>query len=68
MMKVSKRFIITTKSGDVDKNAHRPVATGPKQFVPMCDCTSEPWEECEHTEALANQSLKDTYGIHLDFF
>lgn len=40
------------------KNHHASVRTG-KTFTPACSCDALPWEDCEHTEALANQAMKD---------
>jgi hypothetical protein len=35
----------------------------PAVFVPLCNCTIPPWEDCEHTEELAMNELKTGYGI-----
>lgn len=35
-------------------------------FKPLCDCKALPWEDCPHTEALAQQALKSLYGIRLE--
>jgi len=32
-------------------------------FVPLCDCDVLPWDDCEHTEALAQAALREHYGI-----
>ena len=37
--------------------AHKPVKTGPAVFVPLCNCTTPPWEDCEHTDALASKAM-----------
>jgi hypothetical protein len=31
--------------------------TGPEVFTPMCDCDVLPWEDCRHTEYLANAAM-----------
>jgi hypothetical protein len=33
--------------------------TGPSVFVPLCNCTTPPWEECEHTDALAERAMRE---------
>jgi hypothetical protein len=33
--------------------------TGPKVFKPLCNCAVEPWEDCEHTEELANKAMME---------
>lgn len=30
---------------------------GPAVFVPLCNCTTPPWEDCEHTDALAQAAM-----------
>ena len=35
----------------------------PPGFKPLCNCTTPPWEDCPHTEAQANDILRDDYGI-----
>jgi hypothetical protein len=35
----------------------------PAVFVPLCNCITPPWEDCEHTEELAMNELKTCYGI-----
>jgi hypothetical protein len=35
----------------------KPVITGPAVFVPLCNCTTPPWEDCEHTDALAQAAM-----------
>ena len=41
------------------KHAPRPVVTGPKVFAPLCDCTTPPWEDCEHTDAMADAAMRE---------
>jgi hypothetical protein len=41
------------------KADHSPVVTRLKVFVPLCNCTTPPWEECEHTDALADSAMKE---------
>ena len=38
-------------------NEPKPVVTGPAVFVPLCNCTTPPWEDCEHTDALAQAAM-----------
>ena len=38
-------------------HAQKPVITGPAVFVPLCNCTTPPWEDCEHTDALAQAAM-----------
>lgn len=40
----------------------RPPKRGLKP-LPRCNCTTPPWEDCPHTEAQANDILRDDYGI-----
>ena len=40
------------------KDHHATVTTG-GNFVPMCNCDALPWEDCEHTDALAMQAMSD---------
>lgn len=35
----------------------KPRITG--AFVPLCDCTNPPWEDCEHTEVAAHAALQE---------
>lgn len=35
----------------------KPRITG--EYRPICACTSPPWEDCEHSEALAQKALDD---------
>lgn len=39
--------------------------TGGK-FVPACSCDVLPWDDCEHTEALAQLALSDQYRITME--
>ena len=32
-------------------------AAVPIEFVPLCNCTTPPWEDCEHTDALAQSAM-----------
>lgn len=34
-------------------------ASEPAAFVPLCNCTTPPWEDCEHTEALAQIAMAE---------
>jgi hypothetical protein len=38
-------------------HAPKPAITGPAVFVPLCNCTTPPWEDCEHTDALAQAAM-----------
>jgi hypothetical protein len=40
-------------------NEPKPVITGLAVFVPLCNCTTPPWEDCEHTEALAQNAMAE---------
>jgi hypothetical protein len=40
-------------------HAPKPVITGPAVFVPLCNCTTPPWEDCEHTDALAQGAMAE---------
>lgn len=31
----------------------------PIEFVPLCNCTTPPWEDCEHTDALAQSAMSE---------
>lgn len=37
----------------------KPVMTGPALFVPLCNCDVLPWEDCEHTDQLANNAMEE---------
>lgn len=37
----------------------KPCITGPAVFVPLCNCTTPPWEDCEHTDALAENAMAE---------
>lgn len=37
----------------------KPAVVSPAVFVPLCNCTTPPWEECEHTEALAQSAMAE---------
>jgi hypothetical protein len=38
-------------------NESKLLITVPAVFVPLCNCTSPPWEDCEHTDALAQAAM-----------
>jgi hypothetical protein len=40
----------------------KPVITGPKVLVPLCNCNVPPWEDCEHTDALAHKAMLEMTG------
>lgn len=40
-------------------HAPKPVITEPAVFLPLCNCTTPPWEDCEHTEALAQSAMAE---------
>lgn len=40
-------------------NGSDSVITGPAVFVPLCNCTTPPWEDCEHTDALAQIAMAE---------
>lgn len=52
------------------KKQHKvlPRTTGPKFFVPLCDCDVLPWEDCEHSYAVETQALEEMIGQVPDFF
>jgi hypothetical protein len=31
----------------------------PVAFVPLCNCTTPPWEDCEHTDALSQSAMAE---------
>lgn len=37
----------------------KPAAASPAVFVPLCSCTTPPWEDCEHTDALAQNAMAE---------
>jgi hypothetical protein len=39
--------------------AKKPVITGPSVFVPLCNCDVLPWDDCQHTDALANEAMQE---------
>ena len=45
------------------KENHKTVSTGKETFRPRCACTVLPWEDCEHTEADAQQSMKEILDL-----
>lgn len=38
---------------------HKPVRTGPEIFRPRCACEVLPWEDCEHSDADAQQAMEE---------
>jgi hypothetical protein len=48
----------TSKARPARKDSHAPKTTGGK-FVPLCQCTTPPWEHCQHSEALAAKKAMD---------
>lgn len=43
------------------KDHHRPASTG--QYVPLCDCKVLPWEDCEHSDELAQKTMKEMLDL-----
>jgi len=41
------------------KDDHKPVRTGPEIFRPRCACAVLPWEDCEHSDADAQQAMEE---------
>jgi len=41
------------------KKASKPVLVTEKPFTPLCDCNVPPWEDCEHTDELANKAMME---------
>lgn len=37
--------------------------TGPKNFVPACECRTLPWEDCEHTEYETHQAMLEMLSM-----
>lgn len=37
----------------------KPAVVSPAVFVPLCSCTTPPWEDCEHTDALAQSAMAE---------
>jgi hypothetical protein len=37
----------------------KPAITDPAVFVPLCNCATPPWEDCEHTDALAQGAMAE---------
>jgi hypothetical protein len=37
----------------------KPAITGPSVFVPLCECDALPWDDCEHTERMAHNSMME---------
>jgi hypothetical protein len=37
----------------------KPAITDPAVFVPLCNCSTPPWEDCEHTDALAQGAMAE---------
>jgi hypothetical protein len=46
-----------TKPHKPAKDRHATVTTG--TYKPICNCTTPPWEDCEHTEELASRSMSE---------
>ena len=40
-------------------HAPKPAITDPAVFIPLCNCTTPPWEDCEHTDALAQSAMAE---------
>jgi hypothetical protein len=45
------------------KDHHKPVTTGSETFRPRCACTVLPWEDCEHSEADAQQAMQEMLDL-----
>lgn len=45
------------KSKSVKAKKQNTTAKITGEFVPLCDCTTPPWEDCEHTDALAQAAM-----------
>ena len=43
------------------KDRHAPRTTG--AYKPLCDCDAIPWEDCDHTEYLAAQAMRDMLSM-----
>lgn len=43
----------------VKVQAPKPTITDPAVFTPLCNCTTPPWEDCEHTDALAQAAMAE---------
>lgn len=44
------------------KKEHEPAKTAPSTFTPLCNCNVPPWEDCEHTDALAHKAMLEMTG------
>ena len=40
-------------------HAPKTAITDPAVFVPLCNCATPPWEDCEHTDALAQGAMTE---------
>jgi hypothetical protein len=39
--------------------AKKPAITGPSVFIPLCECDALPWDDCEHTDRMAHNAMKE---------
>jgi hypothetical protein len=44
------------------KNPAKPAPVVTKTFTPLCNCNVLPWEDCEHTDALAHKAMLEMTG------
>ena len=54
---VKKKKSKARKQKSPKTDYHATVTTG--TCTPLCDCDVLPWEDCEHTEALAQQAMHE---------
>ena len=56
---VGKKAASVGAKNTVKDHAPKPVIAGPAVFIPLCNCTTPPWEDCEHTDALAQSAMME---------
>jgi len=44
------------------KKPAKPAPVVTKTFTPLCNCNVLPWEDCEHTDALAHKAMLEMTG------
>jgi hypothetical protein len=55
--------VLNRVSPDMIPKKKKVMRTGVETFRPRCACTVLPWEDCEHTEADAQQTMKEILDL-----
>lgn len=61
--------LLTVGKKEKQNQANRPVrdkkirTTKTKEFAPLCECETPPWDDCEHTEYAAHQAMLEMLSM-----